>query len=76
VRRLLGEGFELLDSEPGVLAYRRGDHLIAINTSSERARAPLGGELVLDTVPGAWSKGTLAGNSGVITRSDEGVGHG
>ncbi len=74
LRRVLGDGFELLDAEPGVLAYRRGDHLIAINTTSEEARAPLGGELVLETAPGAWSKGALAGHSGVITRSDEGVG--
>ena len=75
VRRLLGSGFELLDTPPGVLAYRRGDHLIAINTTPERARAPVGDELVLETVRGAWSNGTLEGHSGVITRSDEGVGH-
>ena len=43
VRRVLGDGFELLDAEPGVLAYRRGDHLVAINTTSDEARAPLGG---------------------------------
>ena len=76
VRRLLGGGFELLDAPPGVLAYRRGDHLIAINTTPEKARAPVGDELVLETVSGAWAGGTLAGHSGVITRSDEGVGHG
>ena len=74
VRRVLGDGFELLDAAPGVLAYRRGDHLIAINTTSEEARVPLGGELVLETVPGVWTGGRLAAHSGVITRSDEGVG--
>jgi len=74
VRRVLGDGFELLDAPRGVLAYRRGDHLIAINTTSEEARAPFGHELVLETVAGAWSKGMLAAHSGVITRSDEGVG--
>jgi alpha-glucosidase len=74
VRRVMGDGFELLDAEPGVLAYQRGDHLIAINTTGEDARAPLGEELVLETVPGAWSGGTLAAHAGVITRSDEGVG--
>src|SRR4051812_45489738 len=31
LRRRLGDGFELVDSEPGVLAYRRGEHLVAIN---------------------------------------------
>jgi alpha-glucosidase len=75
VRRVLGDGFELLDAEPGVLAYRRGDHLIAINTTAEEAGTPLAGELVLETVPGAWRGRRLAAHSGVITRSDEGVGH-
>jgi alpha-glucosidase len=74
VRRIMGNGFELLDAEQGVLAYRRGDHLVAINTTSDEARATLGGELVLETGPGAWSNGRLAAHSGVITRSDEGVG--
>ena len=74
VRRVLGDGFELLDAEPGVLAYRRGDHLIAINTTAEEAGTPLAGELVLETVPGAWRGRRLAAHSGVITRSDEGVG--
>ena len=32
---VLGEGLELVEAPPGVLAYRRGDHLIAINTSGE-----------------------------------------
>ena len=41
LRRVLGDGFELLDAEPGVLAYRRGDHLIAINTTAEEAGTPL-----------------------------------
>ena len=74
VRRVLGDGFELLDAEPGVLAYRRGDHLIAINTTAEEAGDAAAGELVLETVPGAWRGRRLAAHSGVITRSDEGVG--
>jgi alpha-glucosidase len=74
VRRLLHAGIELLDAEPGVLAYRRGDHVIAINTTAEGRPAPLSGDVVLETAPGAWRAGTLAGHSGVITRSDEGVG--
>jgi alpha-glucosidase len=74
VRRVMGDGFELLDAEQGVVAYRHGDHLVAINTTSDEARATLGGELVLETVPGAWRNGRLAAHSGVITRSEEGVG--
>jgi alpha-glucosidase len=69
VRRVLGQGVELIDAEPGVLAYRRDDHLIAINTSADERRAAAGEELVLETVPGAWRNGKLAGHSGAITRS-------
>jgi len=73
VRRLLGERLELIDSAPGVLAYRRGDHTIAINTTAEPQPAALAGELVLETDPGALRGRTLAPHAGVITRSDEGV---
>jgi len=75
LRRLLGEGIELIDAVPGVLAYRRGDHTIAINTTGEDRPAPLRGEAVLETAPGALRGRRLAGHAGVITRSDERVGH-
>jgi alpha-glucosidase len=75
LRRVLGEGLELVEAPPGVLAYRRGDHLIAINTSGEDRRIPVLGEAVLETTPGAFRDRTLAAHSGVITRSDDGVGH-
>ena len=68
LRRLLGEGLELIDAAPGVLAYRRGDHTIAINTTADSQRAPLEGELVLETSPGASSGGRLAAHAGAITR--------
>jgi alpha-glucosidase len=74
LRRVLGDGLELVDAGPGVLAYRRGDHLIAVNTTTEERRIPFGGEPLLETAPGALRNRTLAGHAGVITRSDEGVG--
>jgi alpha-glucosidase len=67
LRRLLGEGLELIEGAPGVLAYRRGDHTIAINTTAESQPAPLDGELVLETAPGAWRGGRLAAHAGAIT---------
>ena len=67
LRRLLGGGLELIDSGPGVLAYRRGDHTIAINTTADSQPAPLDGDLVLETTPGAWSGGRLAAHAGAIT---------
>jgi len=51
LRRELGEGFRLLDAEPGVVAYERAEHTIAVNTTAEQRSAP-GGELVLSTHPG------------------------
>ena len=70
LRRVLGDGLELVDAPPGVLAYRRGDHLVAINTSGVARRVPVEGDAVLETTPGALRNGRLAGHAGVITRSD------
>jgi len=66
LRRELGDRFELLDAEPGVLAYRRGDHLVALNTASEPLRAPPGGDLVLETTEGALAAGRLAPHAGFV----------
>ena len=41
LRRELGDGFELLDAADGVVAFRRGAHTVAINTTSEPLPAPL-----------------------------------
>jgi len=42
LRRGLGEGFRLRDAEPGVVAYERGNHVIAVNTTAEQRQAPAG----------------------------------
>jgi glycosidase len=67
LRRVLGDGLELLDAAPGVLAYTRGDHAVAINTTAEERPAPAAGEVVLETEPGALRGRTLAAHSGVVT---------
>jgi alpha-glucosidase len=51
LRRELGGGFELLDAEPGVVAFRRGRNAVAVNTSAQRRERPAG-ELVLATHDG------------------------
>jgi glycosidase len=51
LRRSLGAGFQFVDSEPGVLAYERGDHVVAVNTTAEQREAPEG-ELLLTTHEG------------------------
>ena len=65
LRRELGNGFDLLDAPEGVLAYRRGDHVIAINLSTEGTALPWGGESVLAT--GAGSD-RLEPGGGVVLR--------
>jgi hypothetical protein len=52
LRRGLGPGFRLLDAEPGVVAYERDGHLVAVNTTAEPRTAPEG-ERVLATHDGA-----------------------
>jgi alpha-glucosidase len=66
LRRELGDGFELLDAAEGVVAYRRGGHTVAINTTAEPRPVPLRGEPRLETAPGALRDGTVASNSGAI----------
>jgi alpha-glucosidase len=68
LRRTLGDGFRLLDAAPGVLAYARGDHAVALNTTAEPKPAPVAGDVVLETDAGALRQGTLAPHSGVVAR--------
>ncbi|HXL43578.1 MAG TPA: alpha-amylase family glycosyl hydrolase [Gaiellaceae bacterium] len=64
LRRGLGEGFRLLDAEPGVVAYERGDHVVTVNTTSEPRSRPRG-ELVLATHNGEG----LPAHAGAIVRN-------
>jgi alpha-glucosidase len=63
VRRELGEGFRLLEAEPGVVAYERGAHTVAVNTTAAPLTAPAG-EVVLATHEGE----RLPPHAGVIVR--------
>jgi glycosidase len=68
LRRVLAAEFDVVDAGAGLLAYRRGDHTVAINTTADHRPVPLGGEVVLETAPGAWRGGRLAGHAGVVVR--------
>jgi alpha-glucosidase len=69
LRRQLSPEFELLDAEPGVLAFRRGEHLVAINTTAERLPARRAGAALLETEPGALRDGTLAAHAAVVAEA-------
>jgi alpha-glucosidase len=66
LRRGLGDGFELLDAPDGVVVYRRGRHVVAVNTTPEPQRVPMRGEPRLETVQGALQDGTLLGHAGAV----------
>jgi glycosidase len=67
LRRRLGAGFELLDAPPGVIAYRRGDHSVAINTGDEPRESPVSGAVVLQTAAPA-TDGPIPPHGGVVVR--------
>jgi alpha-glucosidase len=66
LRRELGDGFELLDAAEGVVAYRRGGHTVAVNTTAQPRPVPLRGDPRLETAPGALRDGELAPHAGAI----------
>ncbi|HEY1273624.1 MAG TPA: alpha-amylase family glycosyl hydrolase [Thermoleophilaceae bacterium] len=68
LRRELGDGFELIGADEGVLAYRRGAHWVAANTTGEERPAPLAGEAVLESEPGALDRGRLSPHSAVVAQ--------
>jgi hypothetical protein len=49
LRRELHGEVEMLDAPPGVVAFRRGSHLIALNMGAATAAPPPAQELVLST---------------------------
>ncbi len=67
LRRELGGEFELLEAADGVVAYRRGGHTVAVNTTDEPRPVALPGEPRLATVHGALQGDTLAAHAGAIT---------
>jgi len=66
LRRQLSSEFTLLDAEPGVLAFRRGEHVVAINTTGERLPAPEAGPALLESELGALRDGTLGAHAAAI----------
>lgn len=69
LRSEFGAGIRWVDSAPGVLAYERGEHLVALNLSAEPAATPQAGQLVLASVEGALLEpGRLEPHTGAVFR--------
>jgi glycosidase len=66
LRPELGDRFALIEAAEGVVAYRRGDHSVAVNTTAEPRPAPLRGEPRLETHPGALRDGALAPHAAAV----------
>jgi alpha-glucosidase len=66
LRRELDGELRIVDSQPGIVAFVRGGHLIAVNAGERPARAPEYGEVVLasDASPGP----EIAPGEGLIAR--------
>jgi alpha-glucosidase len=58
----------VLRAAPGLLAFRREDHLVAVNAGTEPAKLPGGGELLLESAEGVLTAGRLRPNGGVVLR--------
>jgi hypothetical protein len=69
LRRSLPRDFRLLQAGPGVLAFARGAHTVAINTTDRPLPVPRGAEVVLETHPGGLRDDELAPHAGAISRN-------
>jgi glycosidase len=66
LRRSLPARFESIDDVPGVVSFRRGDRLVAVNLSGEPRPIPTG-EALVATAPGALAAGgSLAPHAGAV----------
>ena len=66
LRRQLGEGFELIEAAEGVVAYRRGKTMVAVNTTAEPRPAGLRGVPLVESERGALRDGRLAAHAAAI----------
>jgi alpha-glucosidase len=69
LRPQLGDGMRLLDAAPGMLAYERSGHAVALNTTAEPQPVPVAGAVVLETEPAALRGSALAPHGGVILQT-------
>jgi alpha-glucosidase len=71
LRQDLRGDFRLLDPMPGLVAFERGEHVVAVNTTAVEQAAPPLGEIVLATHARAVASGRLAPHAGAIARRAE-----
>jgi alpha-glucosidase len=67
-RRLLGDGFQLLEGFEGIVTFERPEHVVAINVTAGRQPAPVTSQPELTTHPDPLAEGWLTPHTGVIAR--------
>ena len=67
-RRLLGDGFQLLEGFEGIVTFERPEHVVAINVTGGRQPAPVTSQPELTTHSDPLAEGWLAPHAGVIAR--------
>jgi alpha-glucosidase len=67
-RGQLQDGFRLLDAADGVVAYERGERVVAVNTTENPRPAPTANQLDVATHPDALAEGRIAPHAGAVTR--------
>ena len=66
LRPALGSHFRLLDTDPGVIAYERGELAVAINLGERPAPSPIRDRPVAATEPSAAADAELPPGAGVV----------
>jgi alpha-glucosidase len=66
LRRDLRGAVELVPAEPNVLAFRRGEHLVALNLGFEPRPLPGAGATLVETAAGSVADGALAPLGGAV----------
>ena len=65
-RKLLGDGFRLLEGLEGLVSFARREHIVAINATAGSQAAPVTGSPELTTHPDPVADGMLAPHAGAI----------
>ena len=68
LRPALGQGFRPLPSADGVVAFERGEHVVAVNVTGEAQPALELGTVIEATEEGALQDGSLAPHAGAVAR--------
>jgi alpha-glucosidase len=69
LRRDLGPGFRMLEGQPGVILYARGDVLVAINAGTEPAVVPAGEVLLATSAAAARGRKLAPGDGALLSAS-------